>query len=69
MKGLDSLATLGDVGIGIAEYGLAKDRYKFDKSMKEKEYAMAEDAYKRNKARAQSIGNQSRSYGDNVRQV
>lgn len=60
-----NIGTLGNLALGgLAAYtnmqqlGLAKDAFKFNKDLKNKEYAMAKDAYDRNVARAKSIGNQ-----------
>lgn len=60
--------TLADIGMGamqtwtaMQQLGLAKDAFKFNKDMKQKEYGMARDAYDKNVARRESVSNQMRA--------
>ena len=62
ISGFGAISPIVKTATAVGEFGLAEDRYKFDKKMKEKEYAMAKDAYDRSKARAQNIGNQMTTY-------
>lgn len=62
MEGLGSIggigAGIGKIWLGSKQLGLAEDKFEFDKNMLNKQYDMAKDNYDRQKARAESVGNQ-----------
>lgn len=55
LGGIDTLAKLGNVGVGLANYGLAKDTYKFNVMNANRNYEADKTKYNNAVARTEAV--------------